>query len=223
MARVLIITGGKETKAALHEGLARYDVVSSFTSYNNGVLEAIATVKPDVLLFEVDANQPGADIWDSIDRIKKRGNLPVVALIPEELLDRINLNPDTDDFLTGPYNVKELVIRINRLVRKNANEADEQIKCDGLMIDMATCEVTVNGSIVELTFKEYELLKLMASNPGRVYTREVLLNKIWGYDYFGGDRTVDVHIRRLRSKIEDSAHTYIETVRNIGYKFIKNE
>jgi two-component system alkaline phosphatase synthesis response regulator PhoP len=223
MARVLIITGGKETKAALHEGLARYDVVSSFTSYNNGVLEAIATVKPDVLLFEVDANQPGADIWDSIDRIKKRGNLPVVALIPEELLDRINLSPDTDDFLTSPYNVKELVIRINRLIRKNANEENEQIKCDGLMIDMATCEVTVNGSIVELTFKEYELLKLMASNPGRVYTREVLLNKIWGYDYFGGDRTVDVHIRRLRSKIEDSGHTYIETVRNIGYKFIKNE
>jgi DNA-binding response OmpR family regulator len=88
---------------------------------------------------------------------------------------------------------------------------------------MTTCEVTVNGSIVELTFKEYELLKLMASNPGRVYTREVLLNKIWGYDYFGGDRTVDVHIRRLRSKIEDSGHSYIETVRNIGYKFIKNE
>jgi two-component system alkaline phosphatase synthesis response regulator PhoP len=223
MSRVLIITGVKETKAALHEGLARYDVVSSFTSSNNGVREAIATVKPDVLLFEVDANQPGTEIWEPVDRIKKKENLPVVALIPGELLDRINLSPDIDDFLISPFNVKELVIRINRLIRKNANEENEQIKSDGLLIDMTTCEVTVNGSIVELTFKEYELLKLMASNPGRVYTREVLLNKIWGYDYFGGDRTVDVHIRRLRSKIEDSGHSYIETVRNIGYKFIKNE
>jgi two-component system alkaline phosphatase synthesis response regulator PhoP len=223
MARVLIITGGKETKAALHEGLAQYDVISSFTSYNNGVREAIAAVKPDVLLFEVGTSQPGAEIWELVDRIKKRENLPVVALIPGELLDQINLNPNTDDFLTSPYNVKELVIRINRLIRKNVNDENEQIKCDGLMIDLATCEVTVNGRIAELTFKEYELLKLMASHPGRVYTREVLLDKIWGYDYFGGDRTVDVHIRRLRSKIEDSGHTYIETVRNIGYKFIKNE
>jgi DNA-binding response OmpR family regulator len=82
--------------------------------------------------------------------------------------------------------------------------------------------VTVNGALVELTFKEYELLKLLAANRGRVFTREALLDKLWGYDYFGGDRTVDVHIRRLRSKIEDAEHTYIETVRNIGYRFKKN-
>ena len=75
--------------------------------------------------------------------------------------------------------------------------------------------------VVELTFKEYELLKFLASNRGRVYTREALLNKVWGYDYYGGDRTVDVHVRRLRSKIEDSKRTFIETVRNIGYRFIK--
>jgi two-component system alkaline phosphatase synthesis response regulator PhoP len=81
--------------------------------------------------------------------------------------------------------------------------------------------VTVEWRIVELTFKEYELLKLLASNKGRVYTREILLDKIWGYDYYGGDRTVDVHIRRLRSKIEDSNHNFIETVRNIGYRFKK--
>ena len=115
------------------------------------------------------------------------------------------------------------MIRINRVLRKTVkNESSEQIKCDGLTIDLATCEVTVNGKIVELTFKEYEMLKLLASNKGRVYTREALLDKIWGYDYYGGDRTVDVHVRRLRSKIEDASHTYIETVRNIGYRFIKD-
>jgi DNA-binding response OmpR family regulator len=80
----------------------------------------------------------------------------------------------------------------------------------------------VGGNPVMLTFREYELLKFLASNRGRVFTREALLNRVWGYDYYGGDRTVDVHIRRLRSKIEDASHTFIETVRNIGYKFNKD-
>jgi len=86
---------------------------------------------------------------------------------------------------------------------------------------MDNCEVTVDGRLVTLTFKEYELLRFLASNRGRVFTRDVLLNEVWGYDYYGGDRTVDVHIRRLRSKIEDSTHIFIETVRNIGYRFRK--
>ena len=87
------------------------------------------------------------------------------------------------------------------------------------MIDIARCEVSVGGRLVMLTFKEYQLLKFLASNRGTVFTRDALLNKVWGYDFFGGDRTVDVHIRRLRSKIEDANHAFIETVRNIGYRF----
>jgi two-component system alkaline phosphatase synthesis response regulator PhoP len=93
------------------------------------------------------------------------------------------------------------------------------IKCGDLVIDIAKYEVSIGGKLLALTFKEYELLKFLAKNRGRVFTRETLLNEVWGYDYYGGDRTVDVHIRRLRSKIEDSTHTFIETVRNIGYKF----
>ena len=100
---------------------------------------------------------------------------------------------------------------------------DEVLTCDGLRMDMATCEVTIDGRIIELTFKEYEVLKLLLNNRGRVFTRDVLLNKIWGYDYYGGDRTVDVHMRRLRSKIEDATHTFIETVRNVGYRFKKRD
>ena len=96
---------------------------------------------------------------------------------------------------------------------------EELIRCGDLVIDLAKCEVSLSGRLIPLTFKEYELLRFLASNRGRVFTREALLNKVWGYDYYGGDRTVDVHIRRLRSKIEDPTHTFIETVRNIGYKF----
>jgi DNA-binding response OmpR family regulator len=222
MTRVLIVASDNEIKSELRQSLARYDLTCSFSSYNNGVREAVSGAKPDVLLLEVNEKQPGAEIMELARRLKKIKNLPVITLIPPELLERVSLNFDTDDFITSPYNAKELIIRINRLLRKKENQASrEEIKCDGLTIDLAACEVTINGSKVELTFKEYELLKLMAGHPGRVYTREVLLDSIWGYDYFGGDRTVDVHIRRLRSKIEVAGQTYIETVRNIGYRFTK--
>lgn len=222
MTRVLIVSSNNETRSALRRSLVQYDLACSFSSHNNGVREAIASTKPDVLLYEVKANQTDTEISEAVKRLKKRENLPVIALIPEGLLDRIKPDLDADDFILSPANVRELNFRIKKLLRKNANdESSEQIRFDGLTIDLATCEVTVDGRIVELTFKEYELVKLLAGNPGRVYTREVLLDNIWGYDYFGGDRTVDVHIRRLRSKIEDANHTYIETVRNIGYRFTK--
>ncbi|MBN2463695.1 MAG: response regulator transcription factor, partial [Dehalococcoidia bacterium] len=95
------------------------------------------------------------------------------------------------------------------------------IKCGNLLIDTAKYEVSISGRLLALTFKEYELLKFLARNKGRVFTREALLNEVWGYDYYGGDRTVDVHIRRLRGKLNDLNNTYIQTVRNIGYKFGK--
>ena len=103
------------------------------------------------------------------------------------------------------------------------NKADNEniIKKGDLVIDCSKYEVKIDDKQVDLTYKEYELLKFLATNPGRVYSRDALLNKIWGYDYYGGTRTVDVHIRRLRGKIEDNKHAFIDTVRNVGYKFIE--
>ena len=95
------------------------------------------------------------------------------------------------------------------------------ISLGDLVINQSRYEVTISDIRIMLTFKEYELLRLFASSPGTVFTREQLLSKIWGYDYFGGTRTVDVHIRRLRSKIEDANHTFIETVWNVGYRFLR--
>jgi two-component system alkaline phosphatase synthesis response regulator PhoP len=222
MTRALVIVRDTKTKAVLREGLARYNVACACTSYSNGVREAIAGARPDVFLLEMGQDAPGEEIWGLIRRARKGRALPVIALVPAEMLDGVGPQLDVDDFIVEPYDFRELNLRIERLLKKNGDaESAEQIKCDGLVIDLATCEVTVNGAIVELTFKEYELLKLLAANRGRVFTREVLLNSIWGYDYYGGDRTVDVHVRRLRSKIEDAGHTYIETVRNIGYRFVK--
>lgn len=220
MRRALLVVRDKENGAELRKSLSQADLACSVTSYNNGVREAIAEAKPDVLLYETDEQSPA--IPEIIRKIKQGENLPVIALIPEKMLEKTDFQLDADDFIAGPYDARELALRINRVLRKTAgNEEGEQIKCEGLMIDLATCEVTIDGRLVELTFKEYEVLKLLAGNKGRVYTRAALLDKIWGYDYFGGDRTVDVHVRRLRSKIEDANHIYIETVRNIGYRFIK--
>lgn len=220
MVSLLIIAQESTTQAGLYTSLVKSGFACSVISSDNEIMEQVSRQSPDLVLVEIDGNSPDSRIWELIQSIKQEKRLPIMALVSEEMLNSIEGHYDLDDFLTSPYDVKELVLRINRLLRRTRDiDSNELIKCDGLVIDLAKCEVTLEGRAVELTFKEYELLKFMASNRGRVYTRDALLSRVWGYDYYGGDRTVDVHIRRLRSKIEDSNHAFIETVRNIGYRF----
>jgi two-component system alkaline phosphatase synthesis response regulator PhoP len=222
MIRVLIITKDTGSQAELREILAHHDFKLSFAAYSTGLMQLIASEKPEALLLETGEQLPQPETWESIRKLKKERNLPVLALIRRDRLAKIEANPDIDDFLVAPYDSGELLLRINQLLSRNNPEKVQPIEGKMLVINPDTCEVTVEGRKADLTYKEYELLKLLASNKGHVFTREALLDKIWGYDYYGGDRTVDVHVRRLRSKIEQS-NTYIETVRNIGYKFIKDE
>jgi two-component system alkaline phosphatase synthesis response regulator PhoP len=155
-------------------------------------------------------------------RIKQEKRLPVIALLSKAALGNLDSTLGIDDFVLEPWEATEVAVRAKRVLwRTNNIDSRELIKCGDLVIDLGKCEVSLDGRLVALTFKEYELLRFLASNKGRVFTREALLNKLWGYDYYGGDRTVDVHIRRLRSKIEDPTHTFIETVRNMGYRFKK--
>jgi two-component system, OmpR family, alkaline phosphatase synthesis response regulator PhoP len=196
------------------------NAVFVFASYQDAA-ETATRISPQILLAEISGSDDTAK-WQIVAELKKNRRLPLIAFMPAAALDTVSLYQGYDDFVIMPCNNAELLFRISRLVKIDKADNSELIKCDDLIIDTATCEVTVDGVKVDLTFKEYELLKLLAGSKGRVFTREALLDKIWGYDYFGGDRTVDVHVRRLRSKIEDAAHSYIETVRNIGYKFIKN-
>jgi len=105
------------------------------------------------------------------------------------------------------------------LRRSGRLDSKDTIRWGDLVIDLANYEVWVGGHRTNLTFKEYALLRFLATHRGRVFTREALLSRVWGYNYFGGTRTVDVHIRRLRSKIEDASHSFIETVRGVGYRF----
>jgi DNA-binding response OmpR family regulator len=220
---LLIIAQESKMLADLCAGLIQNGCACSVTSYNEGVTERVAHQSPDLLLVEMDGYLPNSGIWEFIQGMKRESSLPIIALVCMETLDSLDGHLDVDDFVIRPYDVRELVLRVKRLLHGISNvDNGEQIRCGDLVIDLASCEVSVAARGVLLTFKEYELLKFLANNRGRVFTREALLNKVWGYDYFGGDRTVDVHIRRLRSKIEDSTHTFIETVRNMGYRFRKD-
>lgn len=221
MIRLLIVTEDIETKTGLEEGLVLFDFAYSVVSRDEAV-DRLARELFDLVLIEIDDGLPDSPSRETLAALKREGKLPVIALIPQDIIGDFDSSLDVDDFIAGPGDAAELALRAGRLLsRAGSTDSGEIIKCDGLLIDLVTCEVAVDGRIIELTFKEYEMLKLLAGNPGRVYTREDLLNRIWGYDYFGGDRTVDVHIRRLRSKIEATGHTFVETIRNIGYRFRK--
>ena len=149
-----------------------------------------------------------------------RLKLPTIALVPRERLADPDATVDVDDFVVSPPDADELVARArNALRRATPPEDSDVIRMGDLAINPTSYEVSVKGRRIDLRFKEYELLLLLASNPGRVYTREALLRRVWGYDYFGGTRTVDVHVRRLRSKLEAADRSLIETIWNVGYRF----
>jgi DNA-binding response OmpR family regulator len=220
MLRLLMIAQETEALAELRSQITSDGLACDIVPHGGGLDEEITARRPDLILLEMGGELTTAELGETVRGLKEEKRLPVIALLPGERLGSLNGHLDIDDFITSPYDGRELVLRARRLLSRARNiDGGELIKCDGLSIDLARCEVTLEGEIIELTFKEYELLKFLASHRGRVYSREALLNQVWGYDYYGGDRTVDVHVRRLRSKIEDAKHTFIETVRNIGYRF----
>jgi DNA-binding response OmpR family regulator len=146
--------------------------------------------------------------------------LPVLAAVPREAITTYDPSLNPDEILITPISESELIVRVEQAIfRVRGPSGPKLLKVGDLSIDQERYEVTVGGRRVALTYKEFQLLVLLASNPGRAYTREALLSQIWGYDYLGGTRTVDVHIRRLRSKVESPGHSFVETIWNVGYRF----
>jgi DNA-binding response OmpR family regulator len=218
MFSILIISGSKQDMSPLCRGLIRQRFSCAVVPDGEKVTEQVLDQSPDLILMDIDN---ALRIKELTEKLKQEKERPVLALVSKEMLGSIGEQlKKVDDFVIGPFNLQEIVLRSARLLhRANAAEG-EVITCGDLQINLARYEVSLSGRVIILTFMEYELLKFLVNHQGRVFTRDVLLNKVWGYDYYGGDRTVDVHIRRLRSKIEDSTHTFIETVRSIGYKFV---
>jgi DNA-binding response OmpR family regulator len=140
----------------------------------------------------------------------------LIAILDERQVGVIGNDYALSDFVVEGFTPQELIARIRR---QSSGDDDQTDATDPLEIDEVRYEIRFAGTPIELTYKEFELLRFLAHRPGRVFTRERLLEQGWGYDYFGGSRTVDVHIRRIRSKIEREGHTYIRTVRGVGYIF----
>lgn len=181
----------------------------------------------EVDLLVLDLMLPDMDGIEMCKRIRnwdKYARLPIIMLTAKsEEIDRIiGLELGADDYVTKPFSVKELVVRVKTVLRRTEHdlvETSSLITCQNLTMDLARHEVTVDQQSIEFTLKEFDLLKHLLLNRGRVMSRNYLLDEIWGYDYFGETRTVDVHIRNIRKKIGDKGQDeLIETVRGVGYK-----
>jgi two-component system alkaline phosphatase synthesis response regulator PhoP len=221
LPKVFIIANESEQAKKLRAELAQRDFDCLIVPYNDEAIEQIVRQSPGVMLLDADEAPTGSEAWELAQRIRQDMNIPLIALMSREKLN--GLDSSVDDFVVKPWEANEVTVRIKRILRQKGDiDSEDIIRCGDLVIDLAKYEVSLNGELIMLTFREYQLLKFLASNKGKVFTREALLNKVWGWDYYGGDRTVDVHIRRLRSKIEDPTHTFIETVRNIGYRLREN-
>ena len=204
---------------------AGYDV---FTA-NNGIdaVKIAKAEKPSLLL--LDLMLPGIDGFDVCKEIKRDNEMKKTSIIMltakgEELDKILGLELGADDYITKPFSVRELLARVKAVLRRtnSFSEIEEDVyDSQNLKVDFERHEVFVNGEKVDLTLKEFELLQILIKNKGKILTRETLLDKIWGYEYIGETRTVDVHIRYLRKKIEedDKNPRFIETIRGVGYRF----
>jgi DNA-binding response OmpR family regulator len=218
MFRVLIVADGSEKVREFSLGLAEKGFLCSVASAGDDSLKDVGTLSADLVVIAIDGAAPGSEMRNLPQRLKDQTRLPVVALLSNDSLDVLDSAVDVDDFVMEPWSTSEVTTRVRRILNRRIDRnSKDLISCGDITIDLAKCEVVFRGRLVDLTFREYELLCFLVSNPGRVFSRDALLDKVWGYDFYGGDRTVDVHIRRLRSKLDES--DCIETVRNMGYRF----
>lgn len=191
-------------------------------------LELARKIKPDLII--LDIMLPFKNGWQVAQELRKDVDTPIIMLSAKgEESDKIlGLNLGGDDYVTKPFSPGEITARVKAILRRTKVEVQESdvLKFPQLVIDFSKYEIIVNGAKIASTPKEIELMWLLVNNPGIVFTRDRLLDKIWGYDYFGDSRTVDTHVKRLRRKIEKGQlYTYLHTVWGVGYKFevIENE
>ena len=186
-------------------------------------VEQFRTVHPSLVL--LDVMLPGLDGWGVCRAIRAESQTPIIMLTAKsETEDKVNgLKQGADDYITKPFEMKEVLARIEAVLRRSGIEPEKsrrRLEFDKLVIDMDAFELTVDGKKVPTPPKEMELLYHLASTPNRVYTRNQLLDEVWGFDYFGDTRTVDVHIKRLGEKLEGVSDQWdLKTVWSVGYKF----
>ena len=193
------------------------------TVFDGGsAVETFRSWEPDMVL--LDIMLPVMDGWAVCGKIRETSRTPIIMITAKsEVFDRIQgLEMGADDYIVKPFEMKELIARINAVLRRTEIPTDtrKRLVFDKLIIDLDSYELIVDGKKVDTPPKELELLYHLASTPNRVYTRNQLLDEVWGFDYFGDSRTVDVHIKRLREKVENVSDQWaLKTVWGVGYKF----
>jgi DNA-binding response OmpR family regulator len=230
MARrlVLIIDDERELRTMLSSYLKKEGFETLEAADGPQGLEFATKAEPDLII--LDVGLPGIDGFEVLRRLRQRSDVPVIMLTARsEEMDRVvGLTVGADDYVTKPFSPREVSARITAILRRSSmatrsGEDEEQaLRFEGLIIDSAKREVVCDGQPVEVSTLEFDLLVALASSPGRVFSRQQLMEKVWGWDYFGVDRVVDVHMVNIRKALgDDPAHPrFIGTVRGVGYKFI---
>ena len=222
MAKKMLIVEDEENIAELIElYMQREGFDTQISPDGEDALKKLRSFKPDIVL--LDVMLPKLDGWGVLGEIRAAGKTPVIMLTAKgELADRVSgLQAGADDYIVKPFEMKEVIARVHAVMRRAGGEPTaERLVFDNLVIDMGRFELLVCGKRVDTPPKELELLAYLAASPGRVYTRDQLLDAVWGFDYFGDNRTVDVHIKRLREKLEGASTEWqLKTVWGVGYKF----
>ena len=221
---VLIVEDDRNIQELLQMYLEKEGYAVTVAGDGRQGLEKFRTIKPDIVL--LDVMMPVMDGWAVCREIRCESQTPVIMLTAKsETEDKVTgLKTGADDYVTKPFEMKELLARIEAVLRRTDRGGEQpksrRLVFDRLIIDMDAFELTVDGKKVDTPPKEMELLFYLASSPNRVYTRNQLLDEVWGFDYFGDSRTVDVHVKRLREKLEGVSESWtLKTVWGVGYKF----
>lgn len=231
MYKVLVVDDEQNILELIRYNLEKEGYTVRTASDGNAALEMAQVEKPDLILLDVMLpNLDGLSACRVLRQNEITRKIPIIMISArgEELDKVLGLEIGADDYVTKPFSIRELLARVKARLRRKQEESETLEKKDDsiivhgqLMIDQGRFLVTVDGVRQDLTPKEFELLRILAVEPGRVFSREYLLEKIWGYDYAGDSRTVDVHIRHIRQKFEQipGCPQFIETVRGVGYRF----
>lgn len=223
MARnILVVEDDGNISDLIHMYLVKEGFDVRIAADGGKAVEEFQKQAPDLIL--LDIMLPVMDGWSVCARIRETSKVPIIMLTAKsEVFDRIQgLEMGADDYLVKPFEMKELLARINAVLRRTEipNDTSKRLEFDKLVINLDSYELIVDGKKIDTPPKELELLYHLAATPNRVYTRNQLLDEVWGFDYFGDSRTVDVHIKRLREKVEDVSDQWaLKTVWGVGYKF----
>ena len=222
-AKVLIVDDDKNICELLRLYLEKDGYATVIANDGDEAVKAFNAQEPDTIL--LDVMLPKLDGWQVCREIRKTSQVPIIMLTAKgETFDKVfGLELGADDYITKPFDAKEVVARIKAVMRrgvKAAENADKVVKYDKLVINLTNYELWVDGKQIDIPPKELELIYHLASNPNRVFTRDQLLDEVWSFDYYGDSRTVDVHVKRLREKLEGVSDKWsLKTVWGVGYKF----